>query len=113
MLLCDGMKTSKIVEMSNIDGKSQFISSEASRTLSVENTKASILIPHKVDLLWDDLLHIVQFVWWTSVEYFQIQDLTFGGMVHQDHGSFDYSNTAMEAIILENIHFRVFFYSPG
>ncbi|XP_028621073.1 toll-like receptor 10 [Grammomys surdaster] len=109
VLLCDGMKTSKIVEMSNIDGKNPFISYEAPQTLSVENTKASTLILHKVDLLWDDLLHVFQFVWRTSVEYFQIQDLTFGGMVHQDHGSFDYSNTVMKALILENIHFRIFF----
>ncbi|XP_052055113.1 toll-like receptor 10 [Apodemus sylvaticus] len=109
LLLCDGMKTSKIVEISNIDGRSQFIRYETPRTLSVENTKASTLILHQVDLLWDDLLDVFQFVWQTSVECFQIRDLTFGGMVNRDHGSFDYSNTAMKTIILENIHFRIFF----
>lgn len=109
VLLCDGMKTSKVVEMSNIGGKSQFVSYETPRTLSVENTKASTLIFHKVDLLWDDLLHVFQFVWRTSVECFQIQDLTFGGMASRDHSSFDYSNTVMKAVILESIHFRIFF----
>jgi hypothetical protein len=62
VLLRDGMKTSKIVEMPNIGGKRHFLSYETPRTLSVENTKACTLILHKVDLLWDDLLHISQFV---------------------------------------------------
>ncbi|XP_035309181.1 toll-like receptor 10 [Cricetulus griseus] len=109
VLLCDGMKTSKVVEMTNIDGKSQFLSYETPWNLTVENTKASTLIFHKVDLLWDDLLLIFQFVWKTSVEYFRIQDLTFGGMANLDHSSFDYSNTVMKAIILEDIHFRIFY----
>ncbi|XP_051029979.1 toll-like receptor 10 [Phodopus roborovskii] len=109
VLLCDGMKTSKIVEMTNIDGKNQLVGYETPQNLTEENTKASTLIFHKVDLFWDDLLHIFQFVWQTSVEYFQIRDMTFGGMANLDHSSFDYSNTVMKAIILEDIHFQIFY----
>ncbi|KAL6032117.1 hypothetical protein STEG23_011072 [Scotinomys teguina] len=108
VLLCDAMKTSQIVEITNIEGKSQFFSYETSRNLIVENTKASTLTFPKVDLLWDGLLYIFQFMWCTSVEYFQIQDMTLGGMTNPDHHPFDYSNTVMKAITLENIHFRIF-----
>eukprot|EP00069_Balaena_mysticetus_P011938 bmy_07386T0 len=78
VLLRDGMKTSKILEITNIDGKSQFASYETQQNLILENAKTSILLLNKVDLPWDDLLLIFQFVWHTSVEYFQIQHVTFG-----------------------------------
>ncbi|XP_004384732.1 toll-like receptor 10 [Trichechus manatus latirostris] len=108
VLLHDGIKTSKILEMTNIDGKSQFGSYEMQRNLSLENAKTSILLLNKVDLLWDDLLLIFQFVWHMSVQYFHIQNVAFGGNVCLDHNSFDYSNTVMRAIKLEEVHFRVF-----
>ncbi|XP_057403084.1 toll-like receptor 10 [Balaenoptera acutorostrata] len=108
VLLRDGMKTSKILEITNIDGKNQFASYETQQNLILENAKTSILLLNKVDLLWDDLLLIFQFVWHTSVEYFQIQHVTFGGKVYLDHNSFDYSNTVMRTIKLENVHFRIF-----
>ncbi|XP_037685506.1 toll-like receptor 10 isoform X2 [Choloepus didactylus] len=78
VLLVDGIKTSKILEMTNIDGKSQFISYETQKSLALENAKTSTLLLNKVDLLWDDLFLIFQFVWHTSVEYFQIQNVIFG-----------------------------------
>ncbi|XP_062964498.1 toll-like receptor 10 [Cynocephalus volans] len=109
VLLRDGIKTSKILEMTNIDGKSQFVSYETQQNLILENAKTSVLLLNKVDLLWDDLLLIFQFVWHTSVEYFQIQNLIFGGKVYLDHSSFDYSNTVMKTIKLEHIHFRIFY----
>ncbi|XP_059947531.1 toll-like receptor 10 [Mesoplodon densirostris] len=108
VLLRDGMKTSKILEITNIDGKSQFASYETQQNLILENAKTSILLLNKVDLPWDDLVLIFQFVWHTSVEYFQIQHVTFGGKVYLDHNSFDYSNTVMRTIKLENVHFRIF-----
>ncbi|XP_036920240.1 toll-like receptor 10 [Sturnira hondurensis] len=111
VLLCDGIKTSKILEMTNIDGKSQFVSYETKRNLPLENFKASTLLLSKVDLLWDDLLFVFQFVWHTSVEYFQIEHVTFGGMVYLGPKSFDYSNTVMRTIKLEHIRFR-FFHIP-
>ncbi|KAF6133348.1 toll like receptor 10 [Phyllostomus discolor] len=111
VLLRDGIKTSKILEMTNIDGKSQFASYETQKSLTLENSKTSTLLLSNVDLLWDDLLFIFQFVWHTSVEYFQIEHVTFGGMVYLNRNSFDYSNTAMRAIKLEHVHFR-FFHIP-
>nr|AGT79981.1 toll-like receptor 10 [Sus scrofa] len=107
-LLRDGIKTSKILEMTNLDGKSQFASHETQQNLILENAKTSILLLNKVDLPWDDLFLILQFVWHTSVEYFQIQHVIFGGKVYLDHNSFDYSNTVMRTINLEHVHFRVF-----
>nr|XP_012330420.1 toll-like receptor 10 [Aotus nancymaae]XP_012330423.1 toll-like receptor 10 [Aotus nancymaae]XP_012330424.1 toll-like receptor 10 [Aotus nancymaae] len=107
VLLRDGIKTSKILEMTNIDGKSQFVSYEMQQNLSLENAKTSVLLLNKVDLLWDDLFSIFQFVWHTSVEYFQIQNVTFGGKVYLDHNSFDYSNTVMRTIKLEYVHYRM------
>ncbi|KAL2780124.1 toll-like receptor 10 isoform b, partial [Daubentonia madagascariensis] len=109
VLLHDGIKTSKILEMANIDGKNQFVSYEIQQNLILENAKTSILLLSKVDLLWDDLHLIFQFVWHTSVEYFQIQNVTFGGKVDLDHNSFDYSNTVMRTIKLEHVHFRIFY----
>nr|WKA14303.1 toll-like receptor 10 [Equus hemionus kulan] len=109
VLLRDGIKTSKILEMTNVDGKSQFASYETQQNLILENAKTSILLLNKVDLLWDDLLLIFQFVWHTSVEYFHIQNVTFGGKVYLDHNSFNYSNTVMRAIKLEHVHYRVFY----
>ncbi|KAM5285821.1 toll-like receptor 10 isoform 1-T1 [Hipposideros larvatus] len=109
VLLRDGIKTSKILEMTNIDGKSPFASYETQHNLTVENSKTSILLLNKVDLPWDDLLLIFQFAWHTSVEYFQIQHVTFGGKVYLDHNSFDYSNTVMRTIKLEHVHFRIFY----
>ncbi|XP_049487880.1 toll-like receptor 10 [Panthera onca] len=109
VLLRDGIKTSKILEMTNIDGKSQFSSYETQQNLTLANSKTSILLLNKVDLLWDDLLLIFQFVWHTSVECFQVQHVTFGGKVYLDHNSFDYSNTAMRTIKLEHIQFRIFY----
>lgn len=109
VLLCDGIKTSKILEMTNIDGKSQFASYETQQNLTLVNSKTSMLLLNKVDVLWDDLLLIFQFVWHTSVEYFQIQHVTFGGKVYLDHKSFDYSNTVMRTIKLEHVHFRIFY----
>ncbi|XP_047421894.1 toll-like receptor 10 [Sciurus carolinensis] len=109
VLLHDGIKTSKILEMTNIDGKSQFISYKTQQTLVLKNAKTSTLLFNKVDLLWDDFLLIFQFVWHTSVEYFQVQNITFGGNVYLDHNSFDYSNTVMRAIRLEDVHFRIFY----
>ncbi|XP_005392054.1 PREDICTED: toll-like receptor 10 [Chinchilla lanigera] len=108
VLLCDGLKTSRILQMTNIDGKSQFLNDGPPRHLTSENSKTSTLLFSKVDLLWDDLLLIFQFVWHTSVEYFQIQDMMFGGQVYLDHNSFDYSDSVMKAVRLEHIHFRVF-----
>ncbi|XP_036111520.1 toll-like receptor 10 isoform X1 [Molossus molossus] len=108
VLLRDGIKTSKILEMTNIDGKSRFANYETEKNLILENSKTSILLLNKVDLLWDDLLLIFQFVWHTSVEYFQIQHVTFGGTVYLDHNSFDYSNTVMRTIKLEHVYFRIF-----
>ncbi|XP_006185665.2 toll-like receptor 10 [Camelus ferus] len=108
VLLRDGIKTSKILEMTNIDGKSQSTSYETQQNLTLENAKTSILLLNKVDLLWGDLLLIFQFVWHTSVEYFQVQHVTFGGKVYLDHNSFDYSNTVMRTIKLEHVHFRIF-----
>ncbi|XP_017826113.2 toll-like receptor 10 [Callithrix jacchus] len=107
VLLRDGIKTSKILEMTNIDGKSQFVSYEMQQNLSLENAKTSVLLLNKVDLLWDDLFSIFQFVWHTSVEYFQIRNVTFGGKVYLDHNSFDYSNTVMRTIKLEHVHYRM------
>lgn len=109
VLLRDGIKTSKILEMTNIDGKSQFASYETQQNLTLVNSKTSILLLNKVDLLWDDLLFLFQFVWHTSVECFQVQHLTFGGKVYLDHNSFDYSNSVMRAIKLEHIQFRIFY----
>ncbi|XP_058402864.1 toll-like receptor 10 [Diceros bicornis minor] len=109
VLLHDGLKTSKILEMTNVDGKSQFANYETQQNLTLENAKTSILLLNKVDLLWDDLLLIFQFVWHTSVEYFYIQNMTFGGKVYLDHNSFDYSNTVMRTIKLEHVHFRIFY----
>ncbi|KAM5339331.1 toll-like receptor 10 isoform 2-T2 [Glossophaga mutica] len=111
VLLRDGIKTSKILEMTNIDGKSQFPSYETQNNLPLENSKTSTLLLSNIDLLWDDLLFIFQFVWHTSVEYFQIEHVTCGGMVYLDRNSFDYSNTVMRTIKLEHIHFR-FFHIP-
>ncbi|KAM6150270.1 toll-like receptor 10 [Erethizon dorsatum] len=108
VLLRDGLKTSRILQMTNIDGKSQFLNYDTQRNLTLENTKTSTLLFDKVDLLWDDLLLIFQFVWHTSVEYFQIQDVMFGGQVYLNHNSFDYSNTVMRTVRLEHVHFRVF-----
>ncbi|XP_015337511.1 toll-like receptor 10 [Marmota marmota marmota] len=108
VLLHDGLKTSKILEMTNIDCKSQCVRHETQQNLILKNAKTSILLFNKVDLLWDDLLLIFQFVWHTSVEYFQIQNITFGGNVYLDRNSFDYSNTVMKAIKLEYVHFRIF-----
>ncbi|XP_010336491.3 toll-like receptor 10 [Saimiri boliviensis] len=107
VLLRDGIKTSKILEMTNIDGKSQFASYEMQRNLSLENAKTSVLLLNKVDLLWDHLFSIFQFVWHTSVEYFQIRNVTFSGKVYLDHNSFDYSNTVMRTIKLEHVHYRM------
>lgn len=107
VLLCDGIKTSKILEMTNIGVKSQFANYETKKNLTLENSKTSILLLNEVDLLWDDLLLIFQFVWHTSVEYFQIQHVTFGGTVSLNHNSFDYSNTVMRTIKLEHVHFRI------
>ncbi|XP_012864461.1 PREDICTED: toll-like receptor 10 isoform X1 [Dipodomys ordii] len=107
-LLCDGIKTSQILEMTNIDGKSQFVRNRTLPTLTLESAKTSTLLLSKVDLLWHDLLLIFQFVWHTSVEYFQIQNVILGGHVYLDHHPFDYSNTAMKAIRLEHVHFRMF-----
>ncbi|XP_039082967.1 toll-like receptor 10 [Hyaena hyaena] len=109
VLLRDGIKTSKILEMTNIDGKSQFASYETQQNLTLANSKTSILLLNKVDLLWDDLLFLFQFVWHTSIECFQVQHLTFGGKVYLDHNSFDYSNSVMRAIKLEHIQFRIFY----
>ncbi|XP_004459433.1 toll-like receptor 10 isoform X2 [Dasypus novemcinctus] len=78
VLLRDGMKTAKILEMTNIDGKSQFASYETQPSLILENAKTSTLLLNEVDLLWDDLFLIFQLVWHSSVEYFQIQNVTFG-----------------------------------
>ncbi|XP_027454750.1 toll-like receptor 10 [Zalophus californianus] len=108
VLLRDGIKTSKVLEMTNINGKSQFASYETQHDLTLEDSKTSILLLNKVDLLWDDLLLIFQFVWHTSVECFQIQHLTFGGKVYLDHNSFDYSNTVMRTMKLEHVQFRIF-----
>ncbi|XP_021565444.1 toll-like receptor 10 [Carlito syrichta] len=109
VLLRDGLKTSEILEMTNIDSKSQFVSYETQQNLILENARTSILLLNKVDLLWDDLLLIFQFVWHTSVEYFLIQNVTFGGKVYLDHSTFDYSNTVMRTINLEHVHFRIFY----
>ncbi|XP_058155637.1 toll-like receptor 10 isoform X1 [Dasypus novemcinctus] len=108
VLLRDGMKTAKILEMTNIDGKSQFASYETQPSLILENAKTSTLLLNEVDLLWDDLFLIFQLVWHSSVEYFQIQNVTFGGKVYLNHNSFNYSNTVMRTIKLEHVHFRVF-----
>ncbi|XP_048220415.1 toll-like receptor 10 [Perognathus longimembris pacificus] len=108
VLLCDGIKTSQILEITNIDGKSQFVRNRTPPVLTLENAKASTLLLNQVDLLWDDLLRIFQFVWHTSVEYFQIKNVTLGGNVYLDHHSFDYSNTTMKAVQLEHVHFRMF-----
>lgn len=103
----DGIKTSKILELTNIDlQKSQFTSYGSQQNPILENAKTSILLLNKVDLSWDDLFLIFQLVWHTSVEYFQIQHVTFGGL--SAHNSFDYSNTVMIAIKLEHVHFRIF-----
>ncbi|XP_076992712.1 toll-like receptor 10 [Tamandua tetradactyla] len=108
VLLRDGIETSKILEMTNIDGKSQFASYETQQKLTLENSKTSTLLLNKVDFLWDDLFLIFQFVWHTSVEYFQIQNVTFGGKVYLNHNSFNYSNTVLRTIKLEHVHFRIF-----
>uniref|UniRef100_A0A8C3WV36 Toll like receptor 10 n=1 Tax=Catagonus wagneri TaxID=51154 RepID=A0A8C3WV36_9CETA len=108
VLLHDGIKTSKILEMTNIDGKSQFASKEMQQNVILENAKTTVLLLNKVDLLWEDLFLIFQFVWHTSVEYFQIQHVIFGGKVYLDHNSFDYSNTVMRTVNLEHVHFRMF-----
>ena len=74
VLLHDGIKTSKILEVTNIDlQKSQFTSYESQQNPILENAKTSILLLNKVDLSWDDLFLIFQLVWHTSIEYFQIQ----------------------------------------
>ncbi|XP_029788154.1 toll-like receptor 10 isoform X1 [Suricata suricatta] len=109
VLLYDGFKTSKILEMTKLDGKSQFASYETQQNLTLVNSKTSILLLNKVDLLWHDLLLIFQSVWYTSVECFQVQHLTFGGKVYLDHNSFDYLNTVMRTIKLEHIQFRIFY----
>ncbi|XP_043294802.1 toll-like receptor 10 isoform X2 [Cervus canadensis] len=80
VLLQDGIKTSKILEVTNIDlHKSQFTSYGSQQNPILENAKTSILLLNKVDLSWDDLFLIFQLIWHTSVEYFQIQHVTFGG----------------------------------
>ncbi|XP_037385415.1 toll-like receptor 10 [Talpa occidentalis] len=107
VLLCDGMKTSKILEMTNIDTKSQLASYETKQNI-LESTKTTVLLLNKIDLLWEDLFLIFQFVWHTSVEYFQIQNVTFGGKVYVDHNSFDYSHSVMRTVKLEKVHFRIF-----
>ncbi|XP_039704669.1 toll-like receptor 10 [Pteropus medius] len=109
VLLSDGIKTSKILEMTNIDGKSQFANYKTQQNFTLENSKTSMLLLNKVDLLWDDLFLIFQFVWHTSVECFQIEHVTFGGKVYLDQNSFDYSNTVMRTIKLEHVHFRIFY----
>ncbi|XP_024429636.2 toll-like receptor 10 isoform X1 [Desmodus rotundus] len=108
VLLRDGIKTSKILEMTNIDGKSQFASYKTQNNFTLENSKTSTLLLSNVDVLWDDLLFILQFVWHTSVEYLQIEHVTFGGVVYLDRSSFDYSNTVMRTVKLEHIRLRLF-----
>nr|ADZ13670.1 Toll-like receptor 10 [Capra hircus] len=109
VLLHDGIKTSKILKVTYINlPKSPFTSYGSQQNLILENAKTSILLLNKVDLSWDDLFLIFQLVWHTSVEYFQIQHVTFGGKVYLDHNSFDYSNTVMRTIKLEHVHFRIF-----
>ncbi|XP_004579214.2 toll-like receptor 10 [Ochotona princeps] len=108
VLLYDGLKTSKILEMTNIDGLSQFLNYEPQHSLILENSKTSILLFNKVSLLWNDLFYILHFVWHTLVEYFQIKNVTFGGKFNFEYNYFNYSNTTMKAIKLEHVHFRIF-----
>lgn len=113
VLLRDGIKTSKILEITNIGGESQFASSEAQQNLHLETSRTSLLLLNQLDLLWEHLFLLFQFVWHTSVEYIEIQNVTFGGNVDRDHSSFDYSNSMMRSVKLEHVNFRVFSVPPG
>lgn len=107
VLLCDGIKTSKILEMTNIGGKDQFASYETKKYLISENSETCILLLNKVNLLWDELLLIFQCVWHMSVEYFQIQHVSLGGTIYLDHNSFDNSNTVTRTVKLDHVHFYI------
>ncbi|XP_004608124.2 toll-like receptor 10 [Sorex araneus] len=108
VLLRDGIKTSKILEMTNIDSRSQLARYEAQQNFNVETSRTTLLFLNKLDLPWDDLFFIFQFVWHTSVEHIQIQNVTLGGGVSRDHSSFDYSASAVRSVKLEHVNVRDF-----
>ncbi|XP_055981543.1 toll-like receptor 10 [Sorex fumeus] len=108
VLLRDGIKTSKILEITNIDSRSQLACYEIQQNLNFETSKTALLLLNKLDLAWDDLFLIFQFVWHTSVEHIQIQNVTLGGKVSRDHSSFDYSASVVRSVKLEHVNVRDF-----
>ncbi|XP_072476583.1 toll-like receptor 10 [Notamacropus eugenii] len=112
-ILHDGIRTSKILEMTNIN-MDQFTSHGSQKNpllRSPKGSKTSRLLLSNVDGPWQEFLQILQFIWHSSIQQLQMQNLTIGAQSEFKHEAFNYSNTLMKALKVEHVTVKIFSFS--
>ncbi|XP_043825615.1 toll-like receptor 10 [Dromiciops gliroides] len=110
VILRDGIQTSKILEMTNIT-MDQFTSHESQKNPLLESpkySKTSHLLLNNVDGPWQEFSQTLQFVWHSSIQQLQIQNLTIGAQSKFKLKPFNYSNTSMKALKIEHVTVKIF-----
>ncbi|XP_068924595.1 toll-like receptor 10 [Petaurus breviceps papuanus] len=112
-ILNDGIHTSKILEMTNVN-MDQFTNHESQKNPLLESpkdSKTSDLLLSNVDGPWQDFVQILKFVWHSSIQQLQIQNLTIGAQSEFKRKPFNYSNTSMKALKVEHVSFKIYSFS--
>ncbi|XP_075715217.1 toll-like receptor 1 [Rhinoderma darwinii] len=108
-VLFDAVNTSKLLELSNFGkweaGKVQdeYISA------IVNNSRVTHLTMRNFGLLWTNLVHILQKIWYSSLESLHLYNFTIQGLIYKMQ--FDYSNTSMKELLIEHVAIEVFIFN--
>ncbi|XP_027692012.1 toll-like receptor 10 isoform X1 [Vombatus ursinus] len=109
-ILHNGIHTSKTLEMTNIN-MDQFTSQESQKNPLLESptgSKTSHLLLRNVDVPWQEFFQILQFIWHSSIQQLQIQNLTIGAQSEFKFKPFNYSNTLMKALKVEHVTVKIY-----
>ncbi|XP_038607876.1 toll-like receptor 10 [Tachyglossus aculeatus] len=108
LILKDGMKTSKIFELSNLCLLPSCNTQQNPLPETLRDSKTTQLSLSRINTAWKEFLRILQFVWHSSVRHLHIRNVTFNDYPNSQSAHFDYLGTAMRAITVEQVHVQTF-----
>uniref|UniRef100_A0A6I8PCP5 Toll-like receptor n=1 Tax=Ornithorhynchus anatinus TaxID=9258 RepID=A0A6I8PCP5_ORNAN len=108
LILKDGMKTSKIFELSNLCLLPSCNTQPNPLLETLRDSKTTQLSLSRVYTAWKEFLQILQFVWHSSVQQLHIRNLTFIDYPNSHSAHFNYLGTAMRALTVEQVHIQTF-----
>ncbi|XP_018431996.1 PREDICTED: toll-like receptor 6 [Nanorana parkeri] len=106
-LLFDAVNVSESLELSKIDNVVYGITSNILRI--AKNSRVTDLTMYDFSLPWNILTFILQVIWHSPVEKFHLSEFTLVGFINRVQ--FDYSNSSMKELYLNNIQSKVFLFN--